>query len=56
MIIYFHAKIQKNLMNTFLEEDKREKFKAILANFALISDIHKLSIKVRLCYTSNLLY
>ena len=43
-------------MNTFSEEGKREKFKAILANFALISEIHKRSIKVTLCYTSNLIY
>ena len=56
MIICFHAKSQKNLMNRFSEEDKRAKFKTILANFALILKIHKLSIKIRFCSTSNLLY
>ena len=43
-------------MNKFSEEDKREKFKAIFANFALISELHKFPIKIMLCYTSNLLY
>ena len=43
-------------MNRFCEEDKRETFKAIFANFALNSELHKFPIKIMLCYTSNLLY
>lgn len=43
-------------MNRFSEEDKTEKFTAIFANFALISELHKFPIKIMLCYTSNLLY
>ena len=43
-------------MNRFSEEDKKEKFKAIFANFALISELQKFPIKIMLCYTSNLLY
>ena len=41
-------------MNRFSEEDKREKFKAIFANFAPILELHKFPIKIMLCYTSNL--
>ena len=43
-------------MNRFSEEDKREKFKAIFGNFALISELHKFPIKIMLCYTPDLLY
>ena len=39
-------------MNRF-SENKREKFKAIFANFALISEIRNLPIKIRLCYNSK---
>ena len=43
-------------MDRFCEEDKRETFKAIFANFALNSELRKFPIKIMLCYTSNLLY